>query len=563
MPIKITKVIHRDESKLKLDFAFDYQTISLIKQIDGSTWSRTHKAWLLPDTEDSVRRLEALIRQEDLMFDKDIDIKPAAITKKELIRQEDLKFDKDIDVKPPIISQAVDKPLDEIQNVKIEVINRKILIKLPKNEDDIKFIKTLRYFKWSKNDYLWEVPDYPGNLDLIRDYFGKRIADIKIHNRIDIQPGNENARSIQTDEVLMIKTRQGRVKIISAFNKELIAAIKEMPYNRWDAKNKWWTIPFSESFVKLVTDVCDLQKLKVVLEEEPSGEAGTKRISPLDIPNYRRAPESYKNKHIELRNSPNTIKNYISAFEEFINYFYRFDIDSITEPQILEFLRYLITERRVSISYQNISINAIKFYYEKVLKGQRKFYFIDRPRKDIILPDVLNIDEITAMIKTADNIKHKLIIMFAYASGLRLGEVVRLKLTDIDRQRMQVRVEQGKGRKDRYTKLSEKILPVLDKYLEEYKPEELIFNGEKGKPYSARSVQEVVKSIAIKAGIAQKVTPKTLRHTFATHSLENGIDLRYIQSMMGHASSKTTEIYTHITTKGFENVKSPLDSLDI
>jgi site-specific recombinase XerD len=457
----------------------------------------------------------------------------------------------------------VDKPLDEIQNVKIEVINRKILIKLPKNEDDIKFIKTLRYFKWLKNDYLWEVPDYPGNLDLIRDYFGKRIADIKIHNRIDIQPGNENARSIQTDEVLMIKTRQGRVKIIAAFNKAMISAIKEIPYNKWDAKNKWWTIPFSESFVKRVTDVCELQKLKVISEEEPSGEAGTKRISPLDIPNYRRAPESYKNKHIELRNSPNTIKNYISAFEEFINYFYRFDIDSITEPQILEFLRYLITERRVSISYQNISINAIKFYYEKVLKGQRKFYFIDRPRKDIILPDVLNIDEITAMIKTAENIKHKLIIMFAYASGLRLGEVVRLKLTDIDRQRMQVRVEQGKGRKDRYTKLSEKILPVLDKYLEEYKPEELIFNGEKGKAYSERSVQEVVKSIAIKAGIAQKVTPKTLRHTFATHSLENGIDLRYIQSMMGHASSKTTEIYTHITTKGFENIKSPMDGLDI
>jgi site-specific recombinase XerD len=563
MPIKITKIIHRDEPKLKLDFAFDYQTISLIKQIDGSTWSRTHKAWLLPDTEDSVRRLEALIRQEDLMFDKDIDVKPAAITQKELIRQEDLMFDRDIDVKPPIISQAVDKPLDEIQNVKIEVINRKILIKLPKNEDDIKFIKTLRYFKWSKNDYLWEVPDYPGNLDLIRDYFGKRIADIKIHNRIDIQPGNENARSIQTDEVLMIKTRQGRVKIISAFNKELIAAIKEMPYNRWDAKNKWWTIPFSEIFIQRLTEVCEGQRLKVISEAETAGEEGVKRISPLDIPNYRRAPESYKNKHIELRNSPNTIKNYISAFEEFINYFYRFDIDSITEPQILEFLRYLITERRVSISYQNISINAIKFYYEKVLKGQRKFYFIDRPRKDIILPDVLNIDEITAMIKTADNIKHKLIIMFAYASGLRLGEVVRLKLTDIDRQRMQVRVEQGKGRKDRYTKLSEKILPVLDKYLEEYKPEELIFNGEKGKPYSARSVQEVVKSIAIKAGIAQKVTPKTLRHTFATHSLENGIDLRYIQSMMGHASSKTTEIYTHITTKGFENIKSPMDGLDI
>jgi site-specific recombinase XerD len=539
MTIKVIKVIHRDEPKLKLDFAFDQAKINLIKQISGYSWSKTLKAWLLPDSLESIRRLIELFQDDDFQFEEVVEAKVLSELKEETI-------------------------IPELnQDVAVEVINRKILLKLPKNDADINFIRTLRYSRWKNNDRLWEVPDYPGNLDLIRDYFGKRIAGITMHDRIELQPGNENARSIQRDEVLMIKTRQGRVKIIAAFNKAMISAIKEIPYNKWDAKNKWWTIPFSESFVKRVTDVCELQKLKVVLEEEPSGEAGTKRISPLDIPNYRRAPESYKNKHIELRNSPNTIKNYISAFEEFINYFYRFDIDSITEPQILEFLRYLITERRVSISYQNISINAIKFYYEKVLKGQRKFYFIDRPRKDIILPDVLNIDEITAMIKTADNIKHKLIIMFAYASGLRLGEVVRLKLTDIDRQRMQVRVEQGKGRKDRYTKLSEKILPVLDKYLEEYKPEEFIFNGEKGKAYSERSVQEVVKSIAIKAGIAQKVTPKTLRHTFATHSLENGIDLRYIQSMMGHASSKTTEIYTHITTKGFENIKSPMDGLDI
>jgi site-specific recombinase XerD len=539
MTIKVIKVIHRDEPKLKLEFAFDQAKINLIKQISGYSWSKTLKAWLLPDSLESIRRLKELFQDDDFQFEEVVEVKVLSESAVEAIIPEP-------------------KP-----DVMVEVINRKILLKLPKNDADTNFIRTLRYSRWQKKDYLWEVPDYPGNLDLIRDYFGKRIAGITMHDRIELQPGNENARSIQRDEVLMIKTRQGRVKIIAAFNKAMISAIKEIPYNKWDAKNKWWTIPFSESFVKRVTDVCELQKLKVISEEEPSGEAGTKRISPLDIPNYRRAPESYKNKHIELRNSPNTIKNYISAFEEFINYFYRFDIDSITEPQILEFLRYLITERRVSISYQNISINAIKFYYEKVLKGQRKFYFIDWPRKDIILPDVLNIDEITAMIKTADNIKHKLIIMFAYASGLRLGEVVRLKLTDIDRQRMQVRVEQGKGRKDRYTKLSEKILPVLDKYLEEYKPEELIFNGEKGKAYSERSVQEVVKSIAIKAGIAQKVTPKTLRHTFATHSLENGIDLRYIQSMMGHASSKTTEIYTHITTKGFENIKSPMDGLDI
>jgi len=537
--MNLYRIQHKGEARIALDFPYDTEKISRVRQIQGNAWSKTRRCWHVPDTKESE---EQLLFHFQAMIPSD----PNRTSEKGEER-----------ALPDASEQTKGK------GIVVEIINRKILIKMPKNEADINFIRTLRYFRWLKNDHLWEVPDYPGNLDLIRDYFGDRINDIKIHDQIDMLLGNEAQRSIKRDEVLMIKTRRGRVKIIAGFHKILIAAIKQIPYSQWDAKNKWWTCPFSERFIQQLTEVCEAQKLKVVREDEPISETRVKRISPFDIPNYRRAPESYKQKLIEVRYSPDTIKSYISAFEEFMNYHYRLDIDSITEPQILEFLRYLITERRISVSYQNISINAIKFYYEKVLKGQRKFYFIDRPRKDITLPDVLNIDEITAMIKTVNNIKHKLMIMFAYSSGLRLGEVVRLKLTDIDRQRMQVRVEQSKGRKDRYTKLSEKILPVLDKYLEEYKPEVLIFNGVKGKAYSERSVQEVVKNIARKAGITKSVTPKTLRHTFATHNLENGVDLRYIQSMMGHSSSKTTEIYTHITTKGFDNIKSPMDSLDI
>jgi site-specific recombinase XerD len=538
MALVISKIIHRDESKLKLEFAYDQVKIGLIKQIEGYSWSKTHKAWLLPENNNSIEKLKELFNSEELVFEG-YNVSPSQ------------NFNTETESNPVI------------KNVNVEVINRKILIRLPKNEEDIKFIRTLRYFRWLKAERMWEVPDYPGNLDLIRDYFKERLSEIKVHESIEVKNGNNTTHIINNDEVLMIKLRSGRVKIIAAFNRQIISIIKEIPYNRWDTKNKWWTIPFSDEFIAKLNSVCEAQQLKVIFEEEPVGISGVKRISPYDVPNYRRAPESYVNKHIEVRNSPHTIKSYVSAFEEFINYFYSTDIDEITEPQILEYLRYLVTERKISVSSQNVAINAIKFYFEQVLKGRRKFYFIDRPRKDIILPDVLNIEEITAMIKAADNIKHKLIIMFAYSSGLRLGEVVRLRLTDIDRQRMQVRVEQGKGRKDRYTKLSEKILPVLDAYIKEYNPEDLIFNGEKGKAYSTRSVQEVVRNMAKKAGIAQKVTPKTLRHTFATHSLENGIDLRYIQSMMGHSSSKTTEIYTHITTKGFENIKSPMDGLDI
>lgn len=497
------------------------------------------KAWHVPDTEETLRQLKVMLAEHELVLAGELE-------------------------SPKLIeTQAVPVKDAPVKNVGIEVINRKILIKMPKNEADINFIKSLRYSRWLNKEYLWQVPDYPGNIDLIKSHFGSRIHSLNIHDAIDVPPNTGNQKTIAKNEVLFLKTRTGRIRIFSGFNKKLIEAIKAIPYNRWDAKNKWWTIPFSEIFMAQLTAVCQTENLKVILEEEPAGEAGVKRISPLDVPNYRRAPEAYINKHIELKHSPHTIKNYVSAFEEFINYHYRLDIDSITEPQILEFVRFLITERKVSTSYQNVSINAIKFYYEQVLKGQRKFYFVDRPKRDKTLPIVLNIEEITAMIKVTTNIKHRLIIMFGYSSGLRLNEIISVRLSDIDRERLQLKVNQSKGRKDRYTILSGKLLSVLDVYLDEYAPDDLIFTGVGGKAYSDKSVQEVVKNAAKKAGLIKDVTPKTLRHSFATHLLENGVDLRYIQELLGHSSSKTTEIYTHITTKGFDKIKSPMDGLDI
>ena len=208
-------------------------------------------------------------------------------------------------------------------------------------------------------------------------------------------------------------------------------------------------------------------------------------------------------------------------------------------------------------------INAIKFYYERVLKGERKTYLIDRPKKEKTLPTVLNEEEIKLLLNKTENLKHKAILMMAYSAGLRLGELINMKIKDIDSKRMQIRVEQAKGKKDRYTILSNKMLAILREYFVRYKPNEWLFEGEKGGQYSARSIQKVAKLSATKAGIKKNVGVHTLRHTFATHLLENGTDLRYIQSLLGHESSKTTEIYTHITTKGFDQIKNPLDQLDL
>ena len=267
-------------------------------------------------------------------------------------------------------------------------------------------------------------------------------------------------------------------------------------------------------------------------------------------------------KLIELRYSEHTRRTYTATFEEFINYYHRHDISAIDELMIVTFIRYLVTERKVSIAYQNQSINAIKFYYEKVLGGARKVYYIDRPRSEKTLPIVLSTTEVASIIKQVDNLKHKTLLMLAYSSGMRIGEIINLKITDIDSQRKQIKIEQGKGKKDRYTVLSERVLPLLRDYYKEYKPKHYLFEGPKEKQYSTTSIHVILQTAVIKAGIKKRVTMHNiLQHSFATHLLEQGTDLRYIQELLGHKSSKTTEIYTHVSTKSLQKIKSPFDDL--
>lgn len=270
----------------------------------------------------------------------------------------------------------------------------------------------------------------------------------------------------------------------------------------------------------------------------------------------------------ELRYSPKTVKSYVPLFEEFINHFPKEDLDSLSEHHVVEFSRFLVTELKVSTLYQNSAINAIKFYFEKVLGGRRKLYFVERLRKEKALPVVCSEEEILQLLKSVENIKHRAILSTIYSSGLRISELINLKIKDIDSERMQIRVEQAKGKKDRYTILSKKLLVLLRSYFIVEKPNHWLFEGagstkENPVQYSVRSIQSILKAALEKTGIKKHVTVHTLRHSFATHLLENGTDLRYIQNLLGHESSKTTEIYTHITTKGFNQIISPLDKLEI
>ena len=269
--------------------------------------------------------------------------------------------------------------------------------------------------------------------------------------------------------------------------------------------------------------------------------------------------EKYRDILIQKRYSKNTEKVYINYFTDFCRKFGPGNIDDLSKEKINAYISELIRERNISASQQNQRINAIKFYYEKVLGREKEYYELHRPHKEQKLPKVLSKNEVKKILSVCENIKHKSILMLIYSAGLRRSESINLKITDIDSERMVINIRGGKGKKDRISLLSDHMLVLLRNYYRAYRPKDYLFEGQNGGKYSPTSIANILKKASLKAGIRKKVTPHILRHSFATHLLEQGTDLRYIQELLGHNSSKTTEVYTHVSKKAIDQIKNPVD----
>jgi site-specific recombinase XerD len=258
---------------------------------------------------------------------------------------------------------------------------------------------------------------------------------------------------------------------------------------------------------------------------------------------------------MRIRNfSPKTIKSYLHYNKELLRFASKTPLE-INSQDIRDYLDFLVLSHKASATI-NLIINALKFYYFKVL--HRNFFHditgVKRPKKEKKLPTVLSKQEIARMISSQDNLKHKLIIQVLYCSGMRVSELRDLEINNIDYDRKMILVKQGKGNKDRNTIISQIVLDNISKYLLEFQPLSHLFEGFNGERMNVRSIQKVVGDTAKNANIIKKVSPHTLRHTFATHLLENGVNLRYIQSLLGHARLETTQIYTKVAIDNFANI---------
>ena len=265
---------------------------------------------------------------------------------------------------------------------------------------------------------------------------------------------------------------------------------------------------------------------------------------------------------LSKRYSKSTIKTYCDALRVFFTYHKNISIQHITMQHIIQFNNEYIIGRGLSISYQNQFVNALKLFYLIIRNTNFIIENIARPRREYRLPNVLRKEEVKMLLNTIRNLKHRTMLCLLYSCGLRSGELLNLQPTHIDSKRNIILIKQSKGKKDRIVPLSPKILEMLREYYRYYKPKTYLFEGQNiGEKYDSRSLQLVLKQAVKKAGIQKPVTLHWLRHSYATHLLESGTDLRYIQELLGHNSSKTTEIYTHVSTKNIQHIKSPFDDL--
>lgn len=262
------------------------------------------------------------------------------------------------------------------------------------------------------------------------------------------------------------------------------------------------------------------------------------------------------------RYSPNTIKTYSEALKSFLIFYREKAITEITNEDVVIYNNEYILKNNLSSSYQNQIVNAIKLFFTTIRETKIEIDKIHRPKRSKLLPNVLSKEEVKLILNAHSNIKHKTMLSLIYSCGLRRSELLNLKPADIDSKRGIVIIRQGKGKKDRIVPLSLKILEMLREYYSICRPKIWLFEGQNlGEQYSEYSLQSVLKQALQKTGIKKQVTLHWLRHSYATHLLEAGTDLRYIQELLGHNSSKTTEIYTHVSTKSIQQIKSPFDDL--
>jgi len=372
---------------------------------------------------------------------------------------------------------------------------------------------------------------------------------------ITLKPGKHNSREV----------------VFLEFEKSypLIAEVKKLGSASWSATKKCWYIPRHDFKLRQIFNALsahaflDYEALK---QDHKNEEVVEKPVINQSRPVLSKENTAMINEFRlwmqHKRYSASTIGTYTDAIKSFLAFNQPKPAREISNDDVVRYVNEHIVAGKLSFSFQNQVINAAKLFFREIIKSRIIIENLERPRREHKLPNVLSKEEIAAILTASANQKHRTMLSLIYACGLRRSELLNLKPTDVDSERGLLTIRNAKGRKDRVVPISLKVIEMLRTYYKVYRPKLWLFEGQvKGTQYSEQSIQSVLKQAVNIAGIKRPVTLHWLRHSYATHLLESGTDLRYIQELLGHKSSKTTEIYTHVTIKSLQKIKSPFDDL--
>lgn len=377
---------------------------------------------------------------------------------------------------------------------------------------------------------------------------------------------------------------RGKEQIGLVFDNEtsLNVIVKKIPAARWSKTYNCWYLSLNkENYHLIVSNLSGVAEIDDVSLREhlekrnkivtiKSAAAEKPVLAPVNLKTYDIGDANLMQllrlvETLQLqKKSESTIKTYKNEFIALLQLLKSREVDTLTSDDLRRYMLFCVNQLKLSANTLNSRLNALKFYFEQVLHREKFFVDLPRPQRPLILPNVMAEQEMGRLFNAIKNKKHKAILFTAYSAGLRVSEVTALKLTDIDAARMQLFIQCAKGGKDRYVMLSPVVLDVLRSYVTEQKPKPLkyLFEGAtRGEPYSHRTAQKIFSNARVSAGIRKKITFHGLRHSFATHLLEKGVDVKYIQELLGHFSIKTTQRYLHVAREQLVNIKSPFDDI--
>jgi integrase/recombinase XerD len=510
----LKRFYHRDKFRIGIFFPYDERLIAGVKAMGNVTYSKSNNCFYLDDTEDNLRHI--LKSLKDIA---DIDI--TALSGSERVPNDRLSSKSSLDL-------TTDEGIILSTGEAVEPCSH-----------------ALPGIKTGENEII------PASRRIIS------VMNSKQYGPVDF--------TIREDENLLVIKFQGRN------DPSWIDEMKSYGRIRYDKKKHEWLLNWTKITCDSLADYFATRGVEVTVSRQVvNDEMKARRKEAGDGIRGRElrkkaldALEQMKSYLESNRYSMKTLKSYLSLLEVFFKYYNTTDPEDITEEEVSLFVHDFIIGNRYSSSYQNQVVSAIKTWYEISGNGRINPVFLERPRSGRALPKVFSKEEVRRILNAARNGKHKLLLWMIYSCGLRRSEIINIRLSDLDRSRGILFIKEGKGKVDRIVPVSEKVWMKIDEYTGSYNPAEFLFEGAVGGRYSVESVYQVFKQALRRAGINKDVGVHSLRHSYATHLHESGLDIKYIQELLGHKSTRTTEVYTHVSRRNLVAVRSPIEDLDL